>query len=171
MDQHHRDHLQRKARTGSSSRLQSQPSLEPAIFFIVGPINCGRRRRCRTHFTSSCALQYHGVFVLQAVKLHGITEWPCKEDQVLRVAADLDIHLASAGRRGALSFLRELAALQTCSPSSRLPTAESSPGLVVSPPRYYARATCSLAIPAECHEKRPGPALSGVRHDAESAWS
>jgi hypothetical protein len=47
----HRDHLQKMARMGSPSRLQSQPSLWPAIFsIIVGPINCGRRRHCRTHF-------------------------------------------------------------------------------------------------------------------------
>jgi hypothetical protein len=56
-DEQYRDHLQEMARMGSPSRLQNQPSLEPAIFFIVGPINCGDGDAARTHFAAClCAL-------------------------------------------------------------------------------------------------------------------
>jgi len=42
----------------------------PAIFFIVGPINCGRRRRCRVH--SACPAHWNmmAFSCCRTVKLH-----------------------------------------------------------------------------------------------------
>ena len=136
----------------------------PAIFFTVGPINCGQRRRCRIHFASSCALQYHGVFVLQVCEAsqNGHAKM---EGQVLRVATHLDTSHLPCHSYVSLPLSRHVPRLPNSPPESHLRD------LVAKPQRYCARVTFSLAIPAECHEKPPGPALSGVRHDAEPAWS
>ena len=91
----------------------------PAIFFTVGPINCGQRRRCRIHFASSCALQYHGVFVLQVCEAsqNGHAKM---EGQVLRVATHLDTSHLPCHSYVSLPLSRHVPRLQDSPPQSHL---------------------------------------------------
>jgi len=94
MSHQNRDHLPEMARTGLASHfLHCWANQLWATETLPSPL------------CLSCALEHDGVLVLQDCEAS--QSQACRGDQLLRVATDLDIHLASAGRRDTLSFLRE----------------------------------------------------------------
>ena len=149
MSHQNRDHLPEMARTGLASHfLHCWANQLWATETLPSPL------------CLSCALEHDGVLVLQDCEAsqnsHAKEINSCESRRISiyiwhRLAEETPCH----------SYVSQ--PLQTCSPSSLLSFPGAKSGTCG---QTATELRCSFASPAECHEKSPGPALSGVRHDA-----
>jgi hypothetical protein len=140
------------ARNGSNG--QSQSPAEPAKPLASHFLHCWANKQWATEtlpspLCSSCALQYHGVLVLQNCEAsHNSHAKKINFCESRRISMYISHRVAE--ETPCRSYVSQ--PLQTCSPSSLLSFPGAKSGTCG---QNATQLNCSFASPAECHEKVP----------------